>query len=337
MNESILSTRKVDINFNPGSEPIVLRIEGKNIGSLKNFIGLTGLPKNGKGKYAGGMIASALSRDEVFGMRLRLPESRQRIGWFATDESEHDLFKSIQLVKSLSRSNCNGLDIFNVRRDGSSEIRQGITEYLNIYTDCSMILIDNIGDLLINYNDEGQSKRLINDMKRWTDQHNILIVAILHLGKGNNTTLGHLGAGLDRYAQSILRVERDKEKNCYTLTGNMLRSAAEFTPIDIMFDPGSDTWKQIYHDPTPATKLKPIIARPQELNNQEHRANLIRIFNSKEVQKYDLLLSNIKLFYERGSAWGKDCIKHLTQSQIIIQDDDGFRLSNPGQTKLSLV
>lgn len=332
---SILQARKVDPGHHPGTEPIIFRIENKNIGSLQNFVGLTGLPKNGKGKFASGIVASALSRSEVFNIRMNLPEGRPRIGWFATDESQYDLYKTIQLVKNLSGSSIEkNLDVFNMRRDESGPICETISEYLALYKDCSLIVIDNIGDLLINYNDEGQSKKLITLLKQWSDIHNTLIVAVLHLGKGNNTTLGHLGAGLDRYAQSILRVEKDKERNVYTLTGNMLRSAAEFSPIDIMYDAGADQWKQTHHEDISTQKLKPLIARPSELDMHVHKATAGQIFNSQALQKYDLLLSNIKIHYAKGGTWAKECLNYLCTAGIIRNTDNGFSLAPHGQSKL---
>lgn len=332
----ILQQRKFDASQDPGREPVVFTIENKNIGSLQNFIGITGLPKNGKGKFASGMIAAALSNSEIFGMRCRLPEDRKRIALWSTDESRFDLFKTVSLIKELSgESEINDrLDTYSVRRDDAKDIISMIAEYVKLSPDCSLLIIDNIADLLINYNDEGQSKRVINFLKQWTDIHNLLIVAVLHLGKGNSTTIGHLGAGLDRYAQSILRVQKDKDHGTYTMTGDMLRSAGDFSPIDITFDPAINTWKQTWHIDESEKKIKPLIARPAEMDKQDHWHKCIQIFNSKAVQSYEKLIENIRIIYGRGFQWAKECVTHLLGEGMIINGDDGFVIAPTGQAKL---
>lgn len=335
-NSEFILSRRFDFNNDPGSEPVILRIENKNIGSLQNFIGLTGLPKNGKGKFASAIAASAISRKEVFNIHARLPEERKRVAWIATDESRYDLFKTVALIKTLSglESIDNKLDVFNTRQDEGKNILSLIKTYLDTYKDCSLLVIDNIGDLLINYNDEGQSKKIINCLKHWSDQFNILIVSVLHLGKGNNTTLGHLGAGLDRYAQSVLRVTKDKERKTYCLTGEMLRSAGDFTPIDILYNESVNQWEQTYHYDESEKKLKSVIATPEELPNTQHRDKLFKIFNQYSIQDYNQLLENIFVYYGRSKKWAKDCLRYLLDADLICKGPGGYELTPTGQGKL---
>jgi hypothetical protein len=328
--KKILETNRVNLNVNPGIEPILLTIEGKTIGSLQNFIGITGLPKTGKGKFICGMIASGLSNKEVFGMRLKLIEGRPRIGFITTDEGPHELFNTGQLIKKKSGSNFERLDTLNFRRSEPEQIRQAIPFYLANEKKCSCIFIDNIGDLLFDYNDVGQSKKLIHDFKKWSTDYNVLIVCILHLGKGNNTSIGHLGAGLDRYAQSVLKVEKDKEKKVYTLSGeDYLRSAAPFTPIDIRYDENENDWIHIWHTDTPKTDLKITIPTPAEYDIQYHRQTLISIFNSQDVQEYKTFLNNVQIYYSKTQKWAKECLAHLVKSNLIAQTDNKYFLLDP--------
>jgi len=208
----LLSLRAYNPNEKPPPDHVVFRIEQRNIGSLGNFIILSGLPKRGKGKFTAGMVASALNNQDVWGMWLRLPEARRRICFFDTDQSRYDFYKNVELINQLAAIDTihPQMNAYNVRQDEPHTICNMIDIYLNDNPDCSLLIIDNIGDLLNNFNDEGQSKQLINYFKRITDQKNILIVATLHLGKSNNSTIGHLGAMADRYAQTILTCEKIK-------------------------------------------------------------------------------------------------------------------------------
>jgi len=59
-------------------------------------------------------------------------------------------------------------------------------------------------------NDEGASKRLIRQLKRWARKYGILIITVLHLGKKDMSSIGHIGSASDRYAQSTLTIEKNK-------------------------------------------------------------------------------------------------------------------------------
>src|SRR4051812_28411418 len=78
----LLKKNAYDPNYKPQPEEVVIRIEGKNIGSMENFIMLTGLPKNGKGRYMSAIAAGAISRKEIFGISTKLPEGKETVALF---------------------------------------------------------------------------------------------------------------------------------------------------------------------------------------------------------------------------------------------------------------
>jgi hypothetical protein len=90
----------------------------------------------------------------------------------------------------------------------------------------------------MNYNDEVESRMLINWLKKITSQANILLIGVVHTGKKDGLTLGHFGSMIDRYCQSVLSVEKDNKEQTFELKGKFLRSDIEFSPIKIMNDNG---------------------------------------------------------------------------------------------------
>lgn len=332
-----LSFRRFNPNADPPIEQIVLRIENKNIGSLQNIVSLTGLPKQGKSKFSAAIAAAALCNYSVFGFDCRLPADRKRVAYIGTDESSVDFYNTISLIRRLSASPANipNLDAFNVRRDEPGDIIKMIHRYLTVTPECSVMVIDNVADLLMNYNDEGQSKRVINFLKYWTDVYNIMLVPLLHLGKGNLSSLGHLGAGLDRYSQSIFKVEKNTEQGNYVLTGDRLRSAGSFTPLCIYYNTMGPGWEQTFYQENPPdpTHTKKLQERASEINKQDHTLTVSRIFTSESVQGYGMLINGIVAHYAKGRNWAKECFRYLIKEGLIYEPEPGH-YTNINQARL---
>lgn len=324
----LLKLRKYDPAQQPPPDQVCIAIESKNIASMGNFIVISGLPKRGKGKFMAAIAAAALTGNMIWGIHARLPEGKREIGFFDTDQSRYDFYGNVTLINQLAglQSAPDHFHAYNVRRDEPGTIIGMLNEFLKQNTQCGMLLLDNIGDLLNNFNDEGQSKTLINYLKRITDEKNICIVATLHLGKSNNTTIGHLGAMADRYAQTIL--ECDKVENTYQLKLKMGRNCADLTPIPIYYDEYNREWKATEFIPQADEKVKPLKRRPRELNIEEHQRTVLRIFNSQEVQQYQQLINEMKELYGAGENWCKECFRYLLDEGMIFKIEGGYTNNN---------
>jgi len=324
----LLAERQYNQNEKPAPDQGVFRIEQKNIGSLGNFIILSGLPKRGKGKYIAAAVASALTGLPVWGLHCYLPEGRRKIGFFDTDQSRYDFYKNIELINELSESEniSDNLKAYNVRQDEPADICNMLEIFLRENPDCGLVVVDNIGDLLNNFNDEGQSKKLINYFKRITDQKNILIIATLHLGKSNNSTIGHLGAMADRYTQSILTCE--KAGSQYHLKLKDSRTASDFTPIAIQFNEFTKTWQSVIPDAADSENVKPIKARPADLAPEDHRFKMSQIFSVRDVYQTEDLINMIKEYYNCGKSWAVDCITVCRTEGIIQRNAEGYTMKN---------
>jgi len=248
----LLKDRRYDPLTLPKSEEVIFLVQGKVIGTLSNYVVLSGLPKASKSTYASAILASAIVPDfqDIFGLKLALPVGRKKIAYFDTESSPYDFYKSIERIKSFAMVNNlpARFDAYNFREDAPGEIKAMIETYLQSNPDCAAICIDGLLDLCLNLNDEVESKLLTGWFKRITKQYNILMIGILHLSKGTGETLGHLGSATDRYAQSTLLIEKNKLTNQFILKAKYLRSSDDFDPIALMNFNGK--WQQIpYTEP----------------------------------------------------------------------------------------
>ncbi len=322
--EQLIRDALFDATKAPPDEIVVWRIEGQNIGSLGNFSLLTGLPKAGKGKYICGLTAAAITRQEIFGQWLKLPAEKKGISYWDTEQSRFDHYQMLQLIKRLTDGDQlpPWYHSYHCRKHDAGTIIAMIEHELATKQDIGFVILDGLLDLIDSFNDEKQSKALVNFLKRITDIHNILVLGVLHRSKSNDKSMGHLGSAADRAAQSVLKVEKNKELKHYILSAEYLRSGDEFTPISIYYNKGLNIWEQCdYIAPDqPATKTagKEKQPSPRDLDISIHTLNTLRIFNSQEVQPYETLVQNVREIYGRGRNWSVECIKYLTQEQQLI-------------------
>lgn len=230
-----LETRRYNPDYTPPPDLKTLIIRGKLVGSLGNFVCFSGLPKTGKSTYMSALISSAIHPGEFFNIKLNLPDGRKRICYLDTESSIHDNYRQIERIKKMTtyKRLPPNFDSFLLREDGHNMIKHYINEYLKSTPDCSVLIIDGLLDLIINYNDETECRSVIQFLKTITAKFNILVVTVLHLGKKDKETLGHLGSASDRYAQSTLIIEKNKELQSFNLSSKFMRSDMDFEPVSI--------------------------------------------------------------------------------------------------------
>jgi len=334
----LLITRHYNATSEPPAEQVVFRIQFQNIGSLGNFILLTGRPKSGKSKYISGKAASALTGKEVFGMQIKLPNEKNRVAHWDTEQNKYDYHAMIKLIQKLA-----GLDevpkhfnSFHCRRDNAATIIAMVEYYLKCYPDTGVIILDGLLDMIDRFNDEGQSKMLVNFLKRITDEHNVLVIGVLHRSVTNDKSLGHVGSIADRAAQSVLIVEKNKEvvPAQYVLRAEYLRSADDFDPIAIYFNKQLHLWEQCdYIMPEDIqTEGRTRKKRPLEYDIQEHKDNCRRIFNARAELSYKNLVNEIKQIYALGDNLAKDFVPYLLKEGLIFKTDTGYTMTS--QAKL---
>jgi hypothetical protein len=285
------------------------------VGSLSNFCIFSGLPKAGKSSYLMGAIASSLIHHEIFSMKINFPTDRRKICLFDTESSDYDFYMNLKKIKSFS-----GLitlpDYFNayqVREDGSGIIRKMIERYLELNTDCSVIIVDGLLDLLVNYNDERESSLLTKWLKKITKQYNILLISVLHQSKSNLSTTGHIGANSDRFAQSTLDIVKDKEKNTYILTSRFMRSDIDFEPVTLMNFNG--VFQQVDND-----GVKPTGKKASDLDKMESKRICSQIVTIPML--YSDILDEIKERTAESTTYAKQLLKIWINEKMIIKNHE---------------
>jgi len=338
--EKILNDSRYDPVKTPKAEQVILTIQNENIGSLQNFITITGMPKSGKSRFISAIISSGLTGSEVFGMKLRLNDQHHKIYHIDTEQSEYDYYKMMRQIKDMS-----GIEelpkyfqSWNMREHEPKTLIHAVDFLIKHTKELGVFILDGILDFLYSYNDEKESKVLINLLKKWSKISNSLIICILHTGKSTGTTVGHFGAMSDRASQTVIEVKRNEIDKLvtYTLITKTSRSADpnNITPIEIYWNIQNRVWEEaglLSHRLVEKTKIT-----PATLHLDQHKAALRRIFDNRGWElKYQVLVTEIHQTYNQSVRWAKDCVSYMLTNGLVNKNDKGlFTLIK--QTKLNV-
>jgi hypothetical protein len=303
--------------YDPPQEQILLSIQGQNVGSMQNYCIISGLPKSGKSTFLTSLVASSFNTYDIFGMKLRTLPDRKKILYIDTESSEFDYYKHMNRIKDVG--NIDELpaffESFCLRKESPETIKKMIEAYLQNTPECSIIIIDGLLDIVMNYNDEIECRKVVNWIKEITTVNNLLLIGILHTGKNEGKTLGHLGSNTDRWAQSTLSVKKE-ESGSFILEPKFLRSSGGFKAIEIQYSSEGNNFVQI--DPIPVNEPK--IKHFSNYSEQDHNNILNTIFESQKYFKYENLLNEISKIEKRGINFSKSYLKYFKEKNLISKN-----------------
>jgi hypothetical protein len=308
----LLKIRAIRENYFPPKDNIVFTIEEKNIGSLQNYVTFAGLPKTGKSTFIAALISTIFFPGDLWSMKLKLPEGRKKAVYFDTESADVEFYNQAEKIKKFAGISgfSDRLQMYQVREDSPSTIRKMIHHICETEPDVSVIVIDGLLDLCINYNDERETRLLTNWLKMITKKYNILIISVIHLGKKDGETLGHLGSNSDRWAQSTLTITKDKVNKTFVLESKFLRSAEDINPIIVQNIGGY--WQSV--------------SGLSDISEQTETALLNTILDKEKT--YKQLVEAIMKQNNRGMNYAKNLIKKWIEQERIEKTKTGYIIKN---------
>ena len=314
--DDLLELRKYKPDYIPNKDNVILRIGGKVVGASMNYIIFGGLPKAGKSSYLNSCIASAFVPYDIFTMKINLPENRRKICLFDTESSDFDYYNRIESIKRFAelQNLPDWFNSFQVREDGTSTIRRMVERYLELNPDCSVLVLDGLLDLIINYNDEKESSMLTKWLKKITKVYDLLIISVLHFNKSNDHTTGVIGSHSDRFAQSTLDIKKDKDNNTYVMSSRFMRSDSDFEPITLMNFSGN--LQQVAND-----SVKPKSKKASDLDLIESQRLCKQIVTIP--MQYSEIVDEIKERTAESNTYAKQLMKIWISKGMVSKDHTG--------------
>lgn len=314
--DDLLELRKYKPDYIPNKDNVILRIGGKVVGASMNYIIFGGLPKAGKSSYLNSCIASAFVPYDIFTMKINLPANRRKICLFDTESSDFDYYNRIDSIKKFAelQNLPDWFHSFQVREDGTGTIRKMVERYLELNPDCSVLVLDGLLDLIINYNDEKESSMLTKWLKKITKVYDLLIISVLHFNKSNDHTTGVIGSHSDRFAQSTLDIKKDKDNNTYVMSSRFMRSDSDFEPITLMNFSGN--LQQVAND-----SVKQKSRKAADLDIMESQRLCKQIVTMP--MQYSEIVDEIKERTAESNTYAKQLMKIWISKGMVSKDHTG--------------
>lgn len=312
--------------FNPENKPAnqetIITVQGKIFNSRGSFSVLSGLPKARKTTLNLGIFFSMLCDKEIFGFKSK---QMSNIIYIDTEQTEADMFRNYQYCKKVTDSNpdLKRAKIYLFRTLEPEEILLRINEIIITHKP-QVLFIDSLTDLVNNINDIIECKHVLNMIKNITTINNLSCLALLHNSKHTNMSLGHLGSGADRTAQSVAAIKRcSTDKNSTIIESKLLRSDLDFDTYKITFNENSfDLSDEI------GTPIKKALL-PGDIDYSTHIEFVKKVFYLKEGLNYSEVFELLKKEYQKGNNWIKQqLIPYLLENNFLSKKDRKYFIFN---------
>ena len=104
--------------------------------------------------------------------------------------------------------------------------------------DVGILVLDGVVDICEDYNDQKNSRRLIDHLKVLTAKHKTLLIPVLHNARSTGSARGHLGTEIINKSKAVINVKKYKELQFSTVEFEYIRGVAE--PSDFKFEHNED-------------------------------------------------------------------------------------------------
>lgn len=230
-------------DFSEDIEPPVevLRIGHAIWGTTGNFSAVIGKAKSRK-TFLVTMALAALSHNSaVCDIFAKLPDGREKVLFFDTEQSAWHVRQIVNRVKHLANLTtqelAKNLHIYQLREAENVQQRKDfIRQVIYSTPGIGIVIIDGIRDLVRSINDEGEASDMVCNLMQWSSELDIHIVAVLHTNKNDANARGHIGTELMNKAETALMVEKNQmDEDISIVTAEYSRNK-EFPPFAFTVD-----------------------------------------------------------------------------------------------------
>lgn len=286
---NLLESTKIDLSKELPPPPVALKVNGEIFGTMGNFSLLIGKAKSKKTFLATLSMAGALGSNGVF--EGCLPDGKRKVVLIDTEQGEYHVNKvGKRVLRLLGGTDIPDNFIVYAFRSLDTITRRSLIEYLiKTHPDLGLLIIDGIKDLVQSINDESEATSIADDLLRWTNDHQIHIITVLHQNKTDLKARGHIGTELQNKAETVVSVTKEAKTEVSKVEVEYSRNK-EFPPFGFMIDSAGlpeviEGWK-----PKDSDKAKNKGASPDEIDDYLHQTILREIrAKSKNPKNAELI------------------------------------------------
>jgi len=218
-------------------EEYSLEVDDKGIFALRDIHALKAKQKAGKTTALKVFIAALL-----LGVMFRVKSllEKPHIVFFDTEQSRTDTKLILEDVTQMTGLPAEVIDsqvsLHSLRRIDQEQLLP-LLEVVLEDEKPQVVMLDGIVEFVASFNDETESKRLIKELLKLSDQYNCAIVCVLHTNKADedHNMRGHLGTMLAQKSSTVLECVKEKGSSVITVKCSEARHE-EMPEWSITFD-----------------------------------------------------------------------------------------------------
>jgi hypothetical protein len=223
-----LNTRRFDVNSPPPCEPCIFKLAGVSVSTPGNIAVVSAPIKTGKSNF----IAAGLASTFALGANPLLREWDGKpdfLGWesdgnpqdkyvlhFDTEQSLEHHYRTVSraLLRAGVSSPPSSFKSYCVTGESAARLVAAVILAVEDFIPkggIHSIWIDGIADLVSSPNEEAECNALVAQIRNLAMKACAPVICTLHWNPGTEKTRGHLGSELERKAQSVLSMNKEKD------------------------------------------------------------------------------------------------------------------------------
>lgn len=203
---------RYDVDYSQDNFILKYGVNDHGIARPGELVVITGHDKSRKSFLSTCIIASNYSNnlDYTLGFKLDLPKGKQVVV-LDTERSSDEIQETDRLLfKMVNR----GKPLKNYHSyEGKGEFPNVLVDFMEDCVkrlDVGLFVLDHIGDMVNDYNDEKSARFFVKTVEKIQRDHGCLFLVVVHTNRGKIETNGLIGSFIDKKAQSKFLVALDE-------------------------------------------------------------------------------------------------------------------------------
>ena len=329
---------QLDIDTDVPPPPVAICI-GESPGcTYGNFSAAIGAAKSKKTFNCSAMVAAYLSGRKILEYNGHASADKGNVLYFDTEQSRyhaHRVFKRIATLSGLPNSEIKIRMKFCSLRKYSVDERIAIIEALIAKTPgVGLVIIDGIRDLMVDINSTKESTFIMDKLMRWTEENDLHIHTVIHQNKNDANARGHIGTEINNKAETVLRIEKDKNNDAVSTVEATYIRDLNFVPF--AFQINGECLPELVEDYQPSTDDRANAAWDPYFDIAEatHRAALENVFEDDKLLQRGEMEEALKLGYlNEGITLSnykiRKLVTFLLNKTMVVQVEQGRKKGNP--------
>ena len=322
-----LASRRFDLKNPPIKATPRLFLQEQAVCTPGNLTVITGQAKAGKSALVGAILSSLLDNQQH--LAIGTPPNNDAFGviHFDTEQSKYDHYQLI--VKAMKRASVSDFpnwirsyslaDLPTIKR--RQHLAADMAAARREHNGIQFVIIDGVADLIHDPNDSKEAFGLIEELHRLAIRYDTSIIGILHLNPGSDfKTRGHLGSQLERKAESVIALEKEKSG---IVTVYLKEARHGYLPKDLGPRFGWDQYSG-RHELVIGTRREAKAAAEREEEMPEFMDLATNIVKINGARKYGDFIEDIKKLRGGKDALAKRIFTQMKKYNIIDKDMHGY-------------